>query len=60
MELKTDVVTPSFRVLRKIGQGSFGQVFEAMWRDQVHGVETRVALKQVAVRGPTRQHRRPF
>jgi serine/threonine protein kinase len=42
---------PCLRVLRKVGEGSFGQVFEALWRDQHASAEKRAALKRVAVRG---------
>lgn len=39
---------PCLRVLRKVGEGSFGQVFEALWRDHNASAEKRVALKRVA------------
>lgn len=41
---------PCLRLLRKVGEGSFGQVFKALWRDHNASAEKRVALKRVAVR----------
>ena len=38
---------PRVQLLRMVGEGSFGQVFEAIWRD-LEASQRRVALKRIS------------